>query len=94
VRATESRPASDASAASRSHVAVEHAVAHLNRVLSAHARQLSFSVDEATGKTIVRVVDRDTGQLVRQIPSEEALALAARLDGATSLDSLGLDARA
>jgi len=62
----------------------------LTRALQATQSNLSFSVDESTGKTIVRVV-RSTGELVRQIPSEEALAIAANLAPDDSLKSLGLD---
>ena len=62
----------------------------LTRALQASQSNLSFSVDESTGKTIVRVV-RSTGEVVRQIPSEEALAIAATLTPDDSLQSLGLD---
>lgn len=62
----------------------------LTRALQASQSTLSFSVDESTGKTIVRVV-RSTGEVVRQIPSEEALAIAATLTPDDSLQSLGLD---
>ena len=39
-------------------------------------RDLQFSVHEETGRTIVTVVDSTSGKTVRQIPSEEVLALA------------------
>ncbi len=41
---------------------------------------LEFRVDEAAGKVVVSVRERATGELIRQIPSKEALALAAQLD--------------
>lgn len=41
---------------------------------------LQFSIDGDTGQTIVRVTDRQTGELIRQIPSEELLELAKSLD--------------
>ena len=63
---------------------------NLTRALQASQSSLSFSIDENTGKTIVRVVS-STGELVRQIPSEEALAIAATLAPGDSLKSLGLD---
>jgi flagellar protein FlaG len=37
---------------------------------------LEFSVDEDVGRTIVKVVDKVTAEIIRQIPSEEMLALA------------------
>ncbi|MGH8671484.1 MAG: flagellar protein FlaG [Burkholderiales bacterium] len=59
---------------------LKHAVESTNRVLKAFSTNVRFSVDEGTGKTIVRVVDTDTDELVRQIPSEETLAIARALD--------------
>ena len=41
---------------------------------------LQFSIDEDTGKTVVKVVDMATDQVIRQIPSEEVLAIAKALD--------------
>ena len=41
---------------------------------------LQFSVDDATGKTVVRITDAKTGEMIRQIPSEELLELARSLD--------------
>ncbi len=43
------------------------------------AREMEFARDPQTGQMIVRVYDRATGELVRQIPSEEALAVARSL---------------
>jgi hypothetical protein len=42
-------------------------------------RDLEFSMDEGTGATVVRVIDRTTKTVVRQIPSEVALRLARNL---------------
>ncbi len=49
------------------------AVARLQDHVQTLHRELHFRVDEATGQTVVRVVDADTGELVRQMPSQEAL---------------------
>ncbi|MFP5463793.1 MAG: flagellar protein FlaG [Gammaproteobacteria bacterium] len=49
------------------------AVARLQDHVQTLHRELHFRVDEATGQTVVRVVDADTGKLVRQMPSQEAL---------------------
>ena len=80
--------------APRPPAALQRAVAHLNRVLAESSRELAFSIDQATGKTVVRVVEQGTGRVVRQIPSEEALVLAARLGSSGSIESLGLDTQA
>ena len=49
------------------------AVARLQGHVQTLHRELHFRVDEVTGQTVVRVVDADTGELVRQMPSQEAL---------------------
>jgi flagellar protein FlaG len=70
---------------------LSHAIEKLTRALQAAQSSLSFSVDESTGKTIVRVVRSSTGELVRQIPSEESLAIAASLAPDEPMSSLGVD---
>ena len=68
----------------------EH-LAVINRILEEGQRNLSFSVDQETGKTVVKVVRAGTGEVVRQIPSEEAMAIAARLAAGHPLTSLGIE---
>jgi flagellar protein FlaG len=46
-------------------------------------RDLNFMLDEGSGKTVVKIIDSQSGELVRQIPSEEMLALARRLQEMT-----------
>jgi flagellar protein FlaG len=48
-------------------------VARLQDHVQILRRELHFEVDEATGQTVVRVVDADTGALIRQMPSQDAL---------------------
>lgn len=42
-------------------------------------RSLQFEVDEELGVTIVRVIDKETDELIRQFPPEELLNLSRRL---------------
>ncbi|WMS87655.1 flagellar protein FlaG [Pleionea litopenaei] len=42
-------------------------------------RSLRFQVDEFTGSTVIKVFDRKTDELIRQIPSEDMLTLSKRL---------------
>ncbi|PCI73336.1 MAG: hypothetical protein COB38_01165 [Gammaproteobacteria bacterium] len=42
-------------------------------------RSLQFKVDEELGVTIVRVVDKETDELIRQFPPEELINLSRRL---------------
>ena len=39
------------------------------------SRQLNFSIDEQLGSTVVTVLDSDTDEIIRQIPSDEAIAI-------------------
>lgn len=48
-------------------------------------RNLNFSVDDSTGEIVVKVIDGESGKVVRQIPSEEVLKLAEQLDSVRSL---------
>ncbi len=48
-------------------------------------RNLDFSVDDSSGQVVVKVIDGDSGKLVRQIPSEELLRLSERLEDMRSL---------
>jgi flagellar protein FlaG len=56
--------------------AVETAVEQMKDFAQVMSRQLQFDVDEDSGRTVVRVLDKDSGQVIRQIPSDEVLALA------------------
>jgi flagellar protein FlaG len=59
---------------------IERAVAKLNDYVQNAERKLEFQVDEESGHTIVRVYDKHSEELIRQIPEEEALELAQRLN--------------
>jgi flagellar protein FlaG len=48
-------------------------------------KHLSFSVDEDIGKTVIKVVDSETDELIRQIPSEEFLEIAKALEKTKSI---------
>jgi flagellar protein FlaG len=44
------------------------------------ASDIQFSIDEDTDTTVVKIVDRNTQEVIRQIPSEEMLEIAKALD--------------
>ena len=50
-------------------------VSELNTAMKIIGTKLSFSVDSVTKQTVVRVVNSDTGELIRQIPSEAMLKI-------------------
>jgi flagellar protein FlaG len=45
-----------------------------NSILQTLNRNLEFKVDESTKKVVIKIVDNQTGETVRQIPSEDMLA--------------------
>jgi len=57
----------------------------LSDMMSMMRKGLAFKVDESSGQAVVTVLDRDTGDIIRQMPSEEALALAEKLSEVTGL---------
>lgn len=59
--------------------AVDDAVARINDFVQVVQRDLRFSVDDTTGRTVVKVIDAETDQMVRQIPADEILAIAENL---------------
>lgn len=42
--------------------------------------QLKFSVDEATGRTVIKIINSETQKVMREIPPEEILRMAATLE--------------
>ena len=50
-------------------------VAELNTNLQEMQRGLRFSVDDSSGRIVVKVIDLDTDEVIRQIPSEEMLTI-------------------
>ena len=55
---------------------VEKAVTKLNDFVQTVQRNLQFNLDDASGKTIITVVDKETSEVVRQIPDDVAVRLA------------------
>lgn len=58
---------------------VKSAAATGNSILQATNRNLEFQVDDSTKKIVVKIVDSKTGDVVRQIPSEEMLDFIKRM---------------
>ena len=73
----------------KSRESLRERVEQLNTIPATQRHHLEFSVHEATGRMIVKVVDRETEKLVRQFPPEELLSVAERLHaGSEILDTL------
>lgn len=58
------------------------AIDKINQALPGSSRGLEFSIDDSSKQTVVKIVDQDTREVVRQIPSKEALEIAKALDKA------------
>lgn len=59
---------------------LKEAVAAANESFAVHSNSIEFSIDAQHGTTIVKVVDKNTGQIIRQMPSREMIELAKALD--------------
>ena len=59
---------------------LQKALAALKQAVPDKSSALQFSLDESSGQTIARVVDSETGELIRQIPSKELLEIAQAID--------------
>ncbi|WP_447972125.1 flagellar protein FlaG [Nitrospira sp. Kam-Ns4a] len=59
--------------------AVREAAARANQALEAGRVSVRFRVDQETDQIVVSVVNEATGEVVRQIPAEEQLAIEAHL---------------
>lgn len=72
--------ATPAKAAEPSASELDTAVDSINDFISAVANNLEFSVDRDTERVVVKVIDKETHEVVKQFPSEEALAISKALD--------------
>jgi flagellar protein FlaG len=61
---------------------LKSAVDKLNLSMTAASQDLEFSVDEDSKQTVVKLVDRTTHEVLRQMPTKEALEIAKSLDKA------------
>jgi|CXWL01.1.fsa_nt_gi flagellar protein FlaG len=59
---------------------IRQAVQNIQSAVDNLAHNLRFSIDEDTGKTIIKVVDAHTDEIIRQFPTEEAIEIARTLD--------------
>jgi flagellar protein FlaG len=73
-----SKDTGDTSPASREDLS--SAVKKLNESMQASSQSLEFSIDEDSKDIVVKVIDQNTKEVVRQMPSEEALHIAKSLD--------------
>lgn len=74
-----SRKADESSDAKRQNDELNDVVKNLNDHIQQYRRELQFEVDEKSGRTVVKVMDMENNEVIRQMPSEEVLAMSHRL---------------
>jgi len=84
VASTVIKPSNVSQAAAPSQEVVAKTAQQLESFVASMGRDLSFSVDSTTGYHVVRVTNPQTGEVVRQLPSEELLKIAEALESTGS----------
>ena len=69
---------------------LEAAVTQIADYVQNISRELQFSLDDDSGRTVLKVLDSESQELVRQIPSEEMLVLARKIRQLTPEVAKGL----
>lgn len=64
---------------------LQQAVASIEGFVQSIRRDLNFSLDDSSGRVVIKVTDSVSGDVIRQMPSEEALRLAESLEEVRSL---------
>ena len=59
---------------------LDDALRNINQSMRTLSQSLEFSIDPDTDRTVVKVVDQQTKEVIRQMPSVEALEIAKALD--------------
>ena len=59
---------------------LDQAIRQLNDSMRDGGRNLAFAMDEGLGRPVIVVKKQDTGEVIRQIPSEVVIKLAHSLD--------------
>lgn len=69
---------------------VNELVQELNDNSNIRRKNLELVVNDDIGQTIVKVVDSESGEVIRQIPSEELVRLSERLKESDKIDDIGV----
>ena len=65
---------------SKSPLSVEDAVKRISDFVAPTQSELSFSVDQVSGVQVVKIMDSQSNEVIRQFPSKEAIEIARALD--------------
>jgi flagellar protein FlaG len=56
------------------------AVSDINKTIQSLSQSIEFTVDKDSERVVVKIVDQQTNEVLRQIPTEEALEISKSLD--------------
>lgn len=73
---------------------VDQALQDVRDAVKPMAQDLQFEIDSDTGKTVVKIIDAATKDVIRQFPSEELLAIAKGLEKFEKLQGMLLQQKA
>lgn len=63
---------------------IESVTKQIDSFLRSMNRSLQFRLDESSGRMIVSICDSETGEVIRQVPGEDALRIAQSLESRLS----------
>ncbi len=63
--------------------ALDDVVKNLNDHVQQYRRELQFQIDDESGRTVVKVMNVENGEVIRQMPSEQVLAMSHQLSEIT-----------
>jgi flagellar protein FlaG len=63
---------------------IESVTKQIDSFLRSMNRSLQFRVDESSGRMVVSITDSETGEVIRQVPGEDALRIAQSLESRLS----------
>lgn len=64
---------------------IESVTKQIDSYLRSMNRSLQFRLDDATGQMVVTLRDSETGEVIRQVPGEDALRIAERIENGLSM---------
>ena len=64
---------------------LEKVAQQLQEFMGEMSRSLQFQVDEDSGRDVIKVLDKSTGDVIKQYPSEEVLSLVSKLSETAGL---------
>jgi flagellar protein FlaG len=58
---------------------IEQIVSELNNFIQIFNTKIAFEIDKETKKTVLKIIDAQSNEIIRQIPPEELLAISKRI---------------